>query len=210
MTMNPTGARSDPALSSTDISDLMNSRLAQNWWAVALRGVIAIVFGLIALFLPGATMLSLVLFFSAYMLVDGVFTIISGVRAARRGERWGLLVFEGILNILTGIIAFLWPGITVLAFVLLMAGWAILTGALELAAAYRLKIDHGRWWLVLGGILSVLFGVLLIVTPIIGAVVLTWWLGAYALIFGISLLVLAFRLRSHKDDHVAGMVPHGA
>ena len=98
-------------------------RAGRNWWAVALRGVFGILFGLIALFAPGPTILSLVLLFSAYMLVDGVFGIVAAVRAARRHERWGLLLLEGLANIATGAIAFLWPGITVIAFVLLMAAW---------------------------------------------------------------------------------------
>jgi uncharacterized membrane protein HdeD (DUF308 family) len=146
-------------------------------------------------------MLSLVLLFAAYAFVDGIFGIVSAVRAAREGERWGLLVLEGIIDIATAVIAFLWPGITVLAFVLLVAVWAILTGALMLSAAFRLEVDDGRWWLVLGGIVSLLYGALLVVAPIIGAVVLTWWLGAYALVFGVALLVLAFRLHARQDSH---------
>jgi uncharacterized membrane protein HdeD (DUF308 family) len=174
----------------------LNAVLAQNWWAVAIRGVLGILFGIVALALPGATMLSLVIFFSAYMLVDGVFAIVSAVRAARRHERWGLLTLEGLLNIATGIFAFLWPGLTVVAFVLLVAAWGIVSGVLMLGAAFRLNVDHGRWWLAFGGIVSILYGVLLVVAPLIGAIVLTWWLGAYALVFGVLLLILAFRLRS--------------
>jgi uncharacterized membrane protein HdeD (DUF308 family) len=178
----------------------MSAVLADNWWAVAIRGVLAILFGLIALFLPGATMLSLVLVFSAYALVDGVFGIVAAVRAARSHERWGLLVLEGFVSIATAAIAFLWPGITVIAFVLLVASWAILSGGLMLAAAFRLNIDHGRWWLALGGLVSIIYGVLLVVAPMIGALVLTWWLGAYALIFGVALIVLAFRLKAQRRD----------
>src|SRR5215211_7936118 len=100
-----------------DRSHEMSRLLAQNWWAIALRGVFAILFGLIALLVPGATILSLVLFFSAYMLVDGIFGIVAAVRAAGRGQRWGLLVLEGIANIAIGVIAFLWPGLTAVAFV---------------------------------------------------------------------------------------------
>ncbi len=181
--------------------DLLVALLARNWWAIGLRGVLAIVFGLIALFLPGATMLSLVILFAIYAFVDGVFGIVSAVRAAKAGERWGLLVFEGLVNIAVAVIAVLWPGITVVAFVLLVAIWAILTGALELAAAFRLGIDDGRWWLVVGGLVSLVYGALLIVAPMIGAVVLTWWLGAYALIFGVSLVVLAFKLKARLDKH---------
>jgi uncharacterized membrane protein HdeD (DUF308 family) len=186
---------------STDArSEAMCALLAQNWWAVALRGVFAILFGLIALLVPGATILSLVLFFSAYMLVDGIFGIVAAVRAARQGERWGLLILEGILNIAVGVIAFLMPGLTVIAFVLLLAAWSLVSGGLMLGAAFRLSREHGRWWLALGGIVSIVFGVLLAIAPVIGAVVLTWWLGAYALMFGIALLVLAFKLRARKDD----------
>src|SRR3979409_1822851 len=126
--------------------------LVQNWWLFTLRGILAIVFGLLALIFPGPTMLSLVILFSAYMLVDGVFGIIAAVRAIRRKEdRWGLLIFEGLLNIAVGILAFLWPGITVVAFVWLIAAWAIVTGGLMTAAGFRLNMDYGRWWLVLGG-----------------------------------------------------------
>ena len=170
--------------------------LIQNWWAIAIRGVLGILFGLVALFLPGATMLSLVLLFAAYVFVDGVFAIIAAVRAARQHERFGLLIFEGIVNIITAAIAVVWPGITVVAFVLLVAIWALLSGALMLAAAFR--IDDGRWWFAVGGIASLVYGVLLMGAPLIGALVLTWWLGAYALVFGVSLLVLGFRLRAQQ------------
>ncbi len=186
------------------VYELMIAVLAQNWWAIGIRGVLGILFGLIALFLPGATMLSLVLVFSAYAFVDGVVGIVSAVRAARQHERWGFLVLEGLVNIGVAAVAVLWPGITVVAFVFLVAFWAIFTGILELAAAARLQFIDGRGWLIFGGIVSVLYGALLIVAPMIGAVVLTWWLGAYALIFGVALVVLAFRLRARLDKREHG------
>lgn len=188
--------------------DPINAILAENWWAVAIRGVLGILFGAIALIFPGPTILSLVLLFSAYLLVDGIFAIIAAVRAARRHDRWGMLTFEGIANIVTGVIAFLWPGLTVVAFVLIMAAWAIVSGGLVLAVALRLNIPHGRWWMALGGAASVAFGVLLIVAPLAGAVVLTWWLGAYALVFGGALLALAFKLRSRRGRDQAHSVVH--
>jgi uncharacterized membrane protein HdeD (DUF308 family) len=172
------------------------------------RGVFAVLFGLLALFVPGATILSLVLFFSAYMLVDGVFGIVAAVRAARQGERWGLLILEGILNIVVGVIAFVMPGLTAITFVLLLAAWSLVSGGLMLRAAFRLSNEHGRWWLALAGIVSIVFGVLLAIAPVIGAVVLTWWLGAYALMFGIALLVLAFKLRARKEDATHAGAPH--
>ena len=177
----------------------MSAILAQNWWAIAIRGVCGIVFGLIALFLPGATILTLVLFFSAYMLVDGIFGVVAAVRAASHHQRWGLLVLEGVLNIAVGVIAFIWPGLTAVTFVLLIAAWAIVTGVLEIVAALRLHPEYGRWWLILSGAASVIFGVLLVVAPLAGVIVVTWWIGAFALIFGIMLVVLAFRLRARKD-----------
>ena len=191
-TFNPASdVRSNPAAQT----------LVQNWWLFTLRGVLGIIFGCIALIFPGPTILSLVIFFSAYMLVDGVFAIISAVRAIRRKEdRWGLLIFEGLLNIVVGIAAFLWPGLTVVVFVWLIAAWAIVSGGLMTAAGFQLNIDHGRWWLVLGGLLSLAYGVLLIITPLIGAIVLTWWLGAYALVFGVALVVFSFKLRSRQHE----------
>jgi uncharacterized membrane protein HdeD (DUF308 family) len=129
------------------IVDPMVAVLARNWWAIAIRGALGILFGLVALFLPGATMLSLVLLFAAYTFVDGVFGIVAAVRAAGQGERWGLLVLEGIVDIATAAIAVLWPGITVVVFVFIVAFWAILSGVLMLWAAFRLDVDNGRWWL---------------------------------------------------------------
>jgi len=190
--------------------DAMSALLAQNWWAIALRGVFAIIFGIIALLMPGAAMLALVLLFAAYLLVDGIFAIIAAVRAARRQERWGWLIFEGLVDLVTGGIAAVWPLITIVAFALLMGAWAIVTGALLLGASYRLNVPHGRWLMALAGAISVIWGVLLIIWPLIGALVLTWWMAAYALIFGVAMLVLAFRLRRRRPAVAPpGAVPRG-
>jgi uncharacterized membrane protein HdeD (DUF308 family) len=174
----------------------MFSTLAKNWWAFAIRGVLGILFGLIAFVLPGVTMLSLVIVFAAYAIMDGVFAIIAAVRAAEHHQRWTLFLLEGVIGILAGVLAFLWPALTVVVFVTLVAFWALFTGGLMLAAAFRLHPDHGRWWFVLGGIASIIYGALLLVAPLLGALVLTWWIGAYALIFGVTMLIAAFRLRS--------------
>ena len=180
--------------------DALSEVLADSWWAVGLRGLLGILFGLICLLTPGIAVGAFVILFSAYMLVDGVFAIISGIKAARNGERWGLLILEGIVDIAAGVIAFLWPLITLVALTWLIAIWAIVSGALMLGAAFTLNIDHGRWWLALGGIASIIFGVVLLIAPVVGAVVLTWWLGAYALVFGVLLLVLAFQLHSRREE----------
>ena len=209
--MTVTGASgTSQTFASARRSRLLSASLARNWWAVAIRGVFGIVFGVIAFVMPATTMLALVLVFAAYMLVDGVFAIISAVRAARQHERWGLLVVEGLADIVAGLIAVLWPAITVVAFVLLVAAWAIVTGTLMVMAALHLAVDHGRWWLIIGGAASIIYGVLLFVAPLIGALVLTWWFGAYALIFGVVLLILAFRLKARHGDHPQSAVARGA
>ena len=179
-------------------ADAMCSLLTKNWWVIALRGAMAVLFGLVALFVPGAAMLSLALLFGAYLLVDGVLGVVSAVRAARHHERWGWLLAEAGLNIVMGCIALAFPAAAVLGFVLVTAAWALLSGGAMLRAAFTLKIDHGRWWMVVAGIVSLIWGVLLVIAPLVGAVVLTWWLGGYAIVFGIMLLVLAFQLRSRR------------
>ncbi|MET0367185.1 MAG: HdeD family acid-resistance protein [Methylobacterium sp.] len=176
--------------------DAMSASLARNWWLIALRGVISILFGAIAFAAPAAFVLSLVLFFAAYMLVDGIFTIVGAIRAAQKHERWGFLLVEGLVDIVVGVAAFLVPAAAVWAFVLLLAAWAFVTGALMIAAAFRLHLHYGRWWLLLGGIVSVLFGLALVIEPGMSALVLTWWLGAYAIAFGVMLVILGVSLRS--------------
>lgn len=180
--------------------DALSEVLADNWWAVGLRGILGILFGLICLLTPGIAVEVFVILFAAYMLVDGVFAIASGIKAARNGERWGLLILEGAVDIAAGLVAVVWPAITLVALIWLIAIWAIVSGALMLGAAFTLNKDHGRWWLALGGIASLIFGVLLVLQPLIGALVLTMWIGAYAIVFGIFLLVLAYQLRSRKAE----------
>lgn len=173
----------------------MNNLLARNWWALALRGVLAVLFGLIAFALPGVTLTVLVLFFAGYLFADGIFALIAGLRAAERHERWGALALEGVLDLIAGALIVLWPGMTLLAFIYLAAFWAIVSGIALLAAAFRLHRQHGEWMMILAGVLSVAWGVLVALFPIAGILVWAWWIGAYALVFGIAMLVLAFRLR---------------
>lgn len=172
--------------------------LARNWWALALRGLFAIVFGLIALLMPGVTLIALIYLFGAYSLVDGIFGVAAAVRAAEAHNRWGWLLVEGLAGIVTGLIAFIVPGITAIVLLYLIAAWALVTGVLELLAAFRLRgLLANEWMLLLGGAASVIFGVLLIVRPGAGALALLWLIGVYALLFGILILMLAFRLRGH-------------
>jgi uncharacterized membrane protein HdeD (DUF308 family) len=187
-----------------------NAVLAHNWWAIALRGLAAIVFGLIALFMPGVTIVSLVLVFAIYAAFDGIATVVAAVRAARQGEAWLFLFLAGLVKIAAGAFAAFWPGITALVFVLVFGVGEIIGGGLTFGSALDLKEDHGRWWLALGGLLAVVFGLFLLLTPVIGAVVLSWWLGIYAIALGIVELVLAFRLHARHVDHPTIASPQGA
>src|ERR1700730_8045121 len=176
----------------------LSSTLARNWTVIAARGVFGIIIGLIAFLFPGPTLLSLVGLFAVFLIIDGIFAIVAAVRAASKNERFGFLTFEGIAGIVAGVLAMAMPGLTVLVFVGLLAAWALVSGALELRAASNLATDHGRWWLALGGIISIVFGVVLVAAPMLGALVVSWWGGAYATFFGATLLALAFKLRARN------------
>jgi uncharacterized membrane protein HdeD (DUF308 family) len=171
--------------------------LARNWWAVALRGAVAVIFGVLAVALPGIAIFWLVVLFAAYMLIDGVFAIVAGVRAAQHHERWWPFALEGAADIAAGLIAVIWPTITAIALVYLVAIWAIVTGVLMVSAGFSPRRPHGAWLLVLGGLLSVLLGILFIGWPSAGVIAIGWWIGVYAITFGVVLLVFAFRLRRH-------------
>ena len=175
--------------------------LARNWWALVLRGLAAILFGVLAFAWPGITLFVLVLIFGAYMLVDGIFAIVAAVRAAGEEDRWWLLLVQGILGVLAGLVAIFWPGLTALALLYFIAAWAIVTGIMEIVAAIRLRREiEGEWALALSGALSVLFGVLLVVLPApAGLLSLVWLIGAYAVATGVLLLILGFRVRSEAS-----------
>jgi uncharacterized membrane protein HdeD (DUF308 family) len=182
----------------------MNVLLARNWWAVLIRGVLAVVFGVLAFVNPGITLAALVLVFAAYSLVDGVFAVIAGLRAARRQERWWPFALEGLLSIVVGIIAFLIPVAAAFALLMLVSAWSIVTGLFRIAAAIRLRREiQGEWLLILSGILSVAFGVVIAIWPVVGLVTVMWLIGFYAVLFGVILIALAFRLLSHGARHPA-------
>ena len=175
--------------------------LTYNWWVVVLRGLAGMAFGLVTFFAPGITLAALVLVFGAYAFADGVLAIISAIRRDRPGDRWWLLLLEGIVGIAAGVVTLLWPGITALVLLYVIAAWALVTGVLEIAAAIRLrKAIKGEWLLVLSGILSVALGVMLVLWPGPGALALVLWTGAYAFVFGALLLALGLRLRSLRPS----------
>jgi len=171
--------------------------LARNWWALALRGLVAVLFGLLTIIIPGVTLVTLVLLFGAYAVVDGIFNVMASFRSA--SHHWALLI-EGAIGILAGILTFAWPAITAIALLYLIAFWAIFTGIFEIIAGVRLrKTITNEWALLLMGALSMLFGILILFAPAAGALAIVLWIGVYALAFGVFLLVLAFRLRGHRD-----------
>jgi uncharacterized membrane protein HdeD (DUF308 family) len=176
----------------------MGSALAAHWWTLVLRGVIAILFGVMAFVSPGAVMLSLALLFAVYLFIDGLIGLFTAFRTSHADHRWWLLLAEAVLNLLMGALAFAFPGGAILAFVIVTALWALLSGGFLLAAAFRFSGPHGRWWLAIGGVVSIIWGVMLIVAPLVGAVVLTWWLGAYAVLFGIVLVAAGLKLRNAR------------
>jgi uncharacterized membrane protein HdeD (DUF308 family) len=185
----------------------MLETLSRRWWAVALRGVAAILFGVLALVWPGITVFALVIVFGAYTLVDGAFTLAAAFGdqdgdRPRGGRAW--LFTRGAAGILTGIIAAVWPGITALALLWVIAVWAVVTGVLDIVAAVQLRkqLRH-EWLLALSGALSVLFGILLVAWPATGILTLILLIGIAAIAFGVTLLMLGLRLRQARPHQPA-------
>ena len=188
---------STPVAATPTLRGPMVHVLAKNWWLVLLRGIFAIVFGVLAFIWPGITLVTLVLFYGAFALIDGIVALAAAIMGGTPAPRWWLAVI-GLLGIAAGIITFLYPGMTSLILLYFIAGWAIAMGVMQIVGAIRLRkeIDN-EWWLVAGGVLSVLFGLIVAVLPGAGALALLWGIGAYAIVFGVTLVSLALRLRKH-------------
>jgi uncharacterized membrane protein HdeD (DUF308 family) len=183
--------------------------IAQYWWAVVFRGVLAVVFGLAAVFWPDATLLVLVVLFGVYALVDGVFAIVSAVVGGSRTAGRGWLIVTGVVSILVGLVAFTWPGATVVVMLWLIATWALLTGVLEIVAAIAWRrVITGEWLLALTGVVSILFAIALVVWPEAGARTLVLLIGIFALVSGAVLIATGLRLRRIHQALTAG--PGGA
>ena len=166
-------------------------------WMLLFRGILAILFGVLALVLsPGITLTFLVYLFGAYAFIGGIAAVATALRYTKE-EGWALLLVEGILGILAGIVAFVWPGITAFAFLFLIAAWAIVTGIMQIVGAFVLPLGAGRAWLLgLAGVASIIFGVLLVYRPVAGLVALVWLIGIYAIVFGALLIGRYFQTRS--------------
>lgn len=164
-----------------------------------MRGIFATLFGIAAIFLPGMTLEVMVILLAIFLVADGVVAFAASLQGRRRGSRWGLLLFEGLAGIVIGFLTFVWPGITVLAIVLIIAFWAMLTGLLEIVAALTLRREmQGEWLLGVTGVLSVLFSLVLLMNPRVGAMAIIWMVGVYALLFGVLLIFLGLHLRKYK------------
>jgi len=169
------------------------------WWSFLIRGVLATLFGIIAIVVPGLTLEALTLLLAAFLVADGILSFIASFRGRHLGPRWGFLLFEGLVGVALGLFTFVWPGATVLAIVLIIGFWALITGIFEILAAVKLRAEiEGEWLLGLGGILSILFSIILFTNPGVGAVALVWIIGVYAVLFGISMIFLGIRLRKRQ------------
>ncbi len=174
----------------------MLSMFARRWWAVALEGLAAVVFGILALVWPVPTLEALVIAFGAFALVSGIFALIAGIAA-----RWTPLTLSGVAGMLIGVLTLAWPNVSGMAVLYLIAAWAIVTGCLEIVAAIELRrLIHGEWLMVVEGLLSAVFGVVLVLYPSAGAVGLAWLIGAYAILDGILLIALGFTMRGWLND----------
>jgi uncharacterized membrane protein HdeD (DUF308 family) len=187
--------------------DRLGGAVSSARWPLFFRGLAAVLFGVLTFIVPGLSLLALIYLFGAYALVDGVLNIVAATR--RRGEgTWWALLLEGIAGIVAGVLAFFLPAVTAIALVFLIAGWALVTGGLEIAAAIRLrKVIDGEWRLALRGVLSVALGVLLALFPGPGALALVVWIGAFAIAFGVVLMVLSLRIRSWRDEGMIHRAP---
>jgi uncharacterized membrane protein HdeD (DUF308 family) len=171
--------------------------LARNWWLLVLRGVAAIVFGVLAFVWPGLTLLVLVILWGAFALVDGVLALAAAVVGGNPMPRWWLAIV-GLAGVVAGVLTFMWPGITALVLLVFIAAWAIVLGVFEIYGAIKMRKEiEGEWFLILSGALSVLFGLVLLWRPDAGALAVVWIIGAYAIVLGIIYIAFGLKLRKH-------------
>lgn len=173
---------------------------ATQWWALLIRGIAAVVFGILALVWPGLTVGMLVILFGAYVLVDGIFTLVHAFTGRNEIQRWWMVAIEGISGMILGLLVLFWPQITALVLLYFIAAWAVITGIMEIIAAYQLRKEiQGEWLLVLAGVASIAFGIMAFVVPGTGALALITFIAAFIIVFGVALILLAFRVRSHAS-----------
>ena len=176
--------------------------ITRHWWVLVLRGIIALAFGILALLFPGVTIAFAAAFFAAYLIIDGVLAIVAGIRAAEAHRRWWPFALEGLIGLAAGILAFIWPEVTIVVMVALVAAWAILSGLAMLLPAFRLPPGSGRGWLIFSGAISLLLGIVILIQPATGLFYIVLSIGVYAIIFGIGLLALGFHVRRLHGSRV--------
>ena len=170
--------------------------LGRNWWLLLVRGLVAIAFALLTWAQPGVSLAALVLVFGIYVLADGLLGVWSAIAKRRDNRHWWLLLLWGLVGIVVGVMTFIMPGITGLVLLMYIAAWAMITGVLQIVAAIRLRKEiKGEWLMILSGLVSVAFGVLLFLQPGAGALAVAWIIAAYAFIFGVLMVLLAFKVR---------------
>ena len=178
----------------------MLEHLSRNWGWIVLRGVAAVLFGVLAFLWPGITLAVLVIVWGAYALADGVLALIAAYRVRDRGKPFWSLVIVGLLGIAAGIVTFIWPGMTALVLLMFIAAWAVVMGIFQIIAAIRLRKEiQNEWLLGLSGVLTVLFGIIMFVAPGAGALAVIWVIAAYAIVFGILLIWLGLRLKKRSE-----------
>src|ERR1700704_5453548 len=186
--------------------NVMKELLARSWWMLALQGSVAVLFGLLAVLWPGLTLLSLVALFAAYAIISGGVALYGAVTNRTMDKGWWLILLLGLVSVAAGVLAIFYPGVTALVLVLLMGANALVTGVLQIAVAIRLrKVVRNEWLLILAGIASIVFGAVVLVFPGAGALALVWLVSFYAVLSGVLLLSLAFRVKGWKgrDDALA-------
>jgi uncharacterized membrane protein HdeD (DUF308 family) len=198
---SPPGVLSRPASLRSERSFAMLIDIARRWWVLLIRGIAAILFGVIAFFWPGITLLALVFLFGIYALADGAAAIALGLTGRSEGGLpWWAMLLVGLLSLAAGIVTFVYPAMTAMVLLIIIAAWAIARGIFEIIAALRLrKIIHHEWLLVLAGILSIAFGIILLTRPLAGALAMIWVISAFAIVFGILAIILSLRLHELKN-----------
>jgi len=175
------------------------SHMAEYWWLLLLRGIAAVVFGLLALFMPGIAGLSLVLLWGAYTFADGILSLWAGIvgKRATTGSRWWLAL-TGVLGIVAGLIAFFAPGVTATVLLIFIGVWSIAIGAMAIVGAIQLRKEiEGEWLLILSGAIAIVFGILMFTRPASAALAVVWMIATFAIIFGIDMILLAFKLKGY-------------
>jgi uncharacterized membrane protein HdeD (DUF308 family) len=176
--------------------------LARNWWLILLRGVLAVIFGVLTFVWPGITLFTLVIMYGAFAFVDGVLSIVAAIRGGAPAPRWWLALV-GVFGIAAGILTVAWPQITAIVLLFFIAGWAIASGIMEIIGAIKMRNEiEGEWMLIASGVLAVLFGVMIIAWPGAGALAMILVIGSFAILYGILLIGFSLRLRRHAEVRI--------